>query len=65
MGRMYTAQFTEVDVAASQDLFQIAANTSTVVLHSVNISQSSDVGDAAAENLSLRVVRVTDAVVDV
>lgn len=62
MGRMYTAQFSEVAVTAQQDLFQIEANTVPVILHAIFLSQTSDVGDAAAENLSIRICRVTDVV---
>jgi len=62
MGRIYTASFTEVAVTAQQDLFQIEANTVPAIIHSVMLSQTSDVGDAAAEGLSILIRRVTDAV---
>lgn len=62
MGRMYTASFTNVAVTAQQDLFQIEANTVPAVIHAIFLSQISDVGDAAAENLSIIIQRVTDAV---
>lgn len=62
MGRMFTVQFTEVAVTAQQDLFQIEALVVPAILHQVVLSQSSDVGDAEAENLSIRFHRVTDAV---
>ncbi len=62
MGRMFTAGFTEVAVTAQQDLFQIEALVVPVVLHAVFLSQSTDVGDAAAENLSILLRRFTDAV---
>ena len=48
MGRMYTVQFSEVSVSAQQDLFQIEALVVPAIIHSVSISQSSDVGDASA-----------------
>ncbi len=64
MGRMYSLSFTNIDVAAQQDLFQIEAITVTSVLHSVNLSQNSDVADAQAENISIVIKRVTDTVVD-
>lgn len=64
MGRMYTVQFSEVAVTAQQDLFQIEALTVPAIIHQVNLSQTSDVGDSAAENLSIRICRVTDAVTD-
>lgn len=62
MGRIYSADFTEVAVTAQQDLFQIEANTVPAIIHAVYLSQTTDVGDAAAENLSIIIQRVTDAV---
>jgi hypothetical protein len=54
MARMYTAQFTSVAVTAAQDLFEIVAPADAVVeIHEICISQSSDVGDAAEEGLSV------------
>ena len=64
MARMYTVSFTEVAVTAQQDLFQLEANTIPVTIHGVMLSQTSDVGDSAAENLSIIIARVTDAVTD-
>jgi hypothetical protein len=60
--RMFTAQFTEVAVSAQQDLFQIEAKVVPAILCAVFLSQSSDVGDAAAEGLSILIRRVTDVV---
>lgn len=55
MGRIYTAQFTDVAVTAIQDLFEIVApSTAVVVIHDLHISQRSDVGDAAEEILSIQ-----------
>ncbi len=65
MGRRYSVGFTDLPVTAIQDLFQIEAKTVPVILHSIVLSQNSDVGDAAAENLTIRIRRVTDAVGDV
>ncbi len=62
MGRMFTVSFTDVAVTAQQDLFQIEANTVPAIIHAVFLSQISDVGDAAAENLSILIRRVTDTV---
>lgn len=62
MGRIYSADFTEVAVTAQQDLFQIEAITTPAIIHAVFLSQTSDVGDAAAEGLSIIIQRVTDAV---
>ena len=53
MGRMYSCVFEEVAATAVQDLFEINAPAdSVVVLHSVIITQSSDAGDSADEQLS-------------
>ena len=58
MGRMYSATFEEVAVTAAQDFFQILAPAdSAVVVHGVVISQSSDAGDAASEQLNVLVHR--------
>jgi len=62
MERIYTVQFTEVAVTAQQDLFQIEALVVPAKLHAVYLSQSTDVGDAEAEGLSILIRRVTDAV---
>ncbi len=64
MSRMFTVQFSEVAVSAQQDLFQVESLITPVVIHAVFLSQTSDVGDAAAENLSIRIARVTDDVTD-
>lgn len=62
MGRMFSVSFSEVAVTAQQDLFQLEAITVPAILHSVFLSQSSDVGDAASEGLSILIRRVTDNV---
>ena len=62
MGRVYSASFTEVAVTAQQDLFQIEALTTPAIIHAVFLSQTSDLGDAASEGLSILIRRVTDAV---
>lgn len=54
MGRMYSAVFEEVSVSVAQDLFEInAASDSPVIVHSCVITQSSDAGDAEAEQLNV------------
>lgn len=54
MSRMYSVQFTGVAVTAQQDLFEIVApSTSAVVIHSIELSQSTEVGDAQEEGLSI------------
>ena len=60
--RGFTASFTEVAVTAQQDLFQIEAQTVPARLVGLYLSQTSDVGDASAEGLSILIRRVTDAV---
>jgi len=64
-GRIYSVSFTDVAVTAAQDLFQIEAVTVPVTLLGCYISQNSDVADAAAENLTIRIRKVTDALTNV
>lgn len=55
MGRIYTAQFSDVAVSAIQDLFELVAPADAVVaLHALHLAQKSDVGDAAEEILALQ-----------
>ena len=55
MGRIYTAQFTDVAVSAIQDLFELVAPADAiVVIHDLHLSQKSDVGDAAEEILNIQ-----------
>ena len=51
-------------MTAQQDLFQVESLVTPITLHAVYLSQTSDVGDSSAENLSIRIVRATDAVTD-
>ena len=54
MGMLYSAQFNGVAVTAQQDFFELVAPAdAVVVVHQVHLSQSSDVGDAAEEGLSV------------
>ncbi len=56
MGRMFTARFEGVTVAAAQDLFSLGSPTSGVgLLHAVFLGQETDVGDAAE---ILEIVRI-------
>jgi len=59
MGRMYSVQFSDVTLAAAaQDLFELLpATQKPIVLHSVVISQRSDVGDAQEEGVTLQIIR--------
>jgi hypothetical protein len=54
VGLMYSVVFTGVAVTAQQDFFEITAPSDAVVyIHNVVLSQSSEVGDAQEEGLSL------------
>jgi hypothetical protein len=54
MARIYTAQFNGVAVTAQQDLFELACGTNTsICIHEIFISQSTEVGDAQEEGLSI------------
>ena len=54
MGRIYTVPMAPVAVTAQQDLFQVRAPSNMPVrLHEFHMSQSTEVGDAAEEGLSL------------
>lgn len=50
MGRMYSVSFKGVAVTAQQDLFEILAATGKpIVIHGWQLSQETEVGDAAEE----------------
>ncbi len=54
MSGVYTVQFNGVGATAQQDFFElVAASTKPLVILGFTISQSSDVGDAAEEGLSV------------
>lgn len=54
MGRFYTAVFKGIAVTAAQDLFEIAAPTDAVVIiHEWTLTQTTELGDAAEEQLLL------------
>jgi hypothetical protein len=58
MGRLYTAVFSAVAVTAQQDFWEIAAPADAVVfIHDFILTQSTDVGDAAEEGLSILMKR--------
>ena len=58
MPRSYSVSFTAVAITAAQDLFEIQpADDKPVRLLGITFGQTSDVGDAASENLGLTVVR--------
>jgi len=53
-GQMFTAVFSGVTVSAQQDLFEIVAPAdAVVVIHEIDISQTSEVGEAQEEALLL------------
>jgi len=55
---IYTATFSAVAVTAAQDVFEIVAPaTSRVRLREVRLGQYTDFGDAAAEILSVQIIR--------
>lgn len=63
MSRMYVARFSAVAITALQDLFEILAPTDAVVkVHEWEIFQTTDVGDAAEEDLAIETVRGVGAV---
>lgn len=54
MGLFYTAQFNAVAVAAQQDFFEITAPSDAIVaIHWIRITQTTELGDAAEEELSI------------
>lgn len=54
MGRMYTVTFSSVAVTAQQDLIAyVSPSTAITIIHGVEITQSTDVGDAQAEGLAI------------
>src|SRR4051812_40141175 len=58
MGLMYSVIFAGVAVTAQQDFFEITAPADAVVIvHSITLSQSTEVGDAQEEGLSVLVKR--------
>ncbi len=58
MGRVYSAEFADVAVTAAQDLFNLLpAVDKPVEIHSVILSQNTEVGDAAEEGLLIKLQR--------
>lgn len=58
MARTYTVPFTAVSVSAAQDLWEITpADDKPVKVLGLVLGQYSDVGDAASENLSVKISR--------
>lgn len=60
MGRMYSIPLSAVAVTAAQDLWEIVVPADAVMrLHEVKVTQGSDAGDSASEQLRFTVKRVT------
>lgn len=58
MGRMYTVTFENVAVTAAQDFFELSpADDKPVRIHSIYLSQSSDMGDVQEELLRVTIKR--------
>ena len=58
MGRVYSVEFENVGVTAAQDFFEITpGDDRPIEIIGIELSQSSDVGDAAEEILRYRVIR--------
>lgn len=58
MGRMYSATFENVAVSAAQDFFELSpADDKPICIHAVFLSQSTELGDAAEEQLRLEIIR--------
>lgn len=54
MSRMYTCQFNAVAVTVAQDLFEIIGATGKILrIHSIELEQSTEVGDAQEEQLGI------------
>lgn len=58
MGRVYTVQFEDVTVSAQVDLFEISpGDDRPVKLRGLFLSQNTELGDAAEEQLRIQIIR--------
>lgn len=58
MSRMYSVTFDNVAVTVAQDFFDIApADDKVCVIHACYLSQSTELGDAAEEQLRIKIIR--------
>jgi hypothetical protein len=58
MGRIYAVCFENVAVTAAQDFFEVSpADDKPVAIHACYLSQSTELGDAAEEQLRVEIVR--------
>ncbi len=58
MGRLYVCTFENAAVAAAQDLFELSpADDKPILIHAIYLSQSTELGDAAEEQLRIEIIR--------
>ena len=58
MGRMYSVEFSKVEVSLDQDVFEFTpADDKPIAIHAVFLTQSSDLADAAEEILNFKIIR--------
>jgi hypothetical protein len=58
MGRLYSVPMSSVAVSAAQDLWSLKTSANVpLLLHMVNMSQTTDVGNANEEMLRIRITR--------
>lgn len=57
-GRMYVCTFENVAVTAAQDLFELSpGDDKPILIHAIYLSQSTELGDAAEEQLRIEIIR--------
>jgi hypothetical protein len=62
MGRMYSIPIVAVAVTAQQDFFEVTAGTGKpVIVHSIELEQTTEVGDVMEEGLSILLKRGSSA----
>ena len=58
MGRMYVCSCENVAVTAAQDFFELSpADDKPILIHAIYLSQSTELGDAAEEQLRVEIIR--------
>lgn len=58
VGQIFVATFTNIDISAAQDLFEIVApSNSRIVIREFEIGQQSDAGDALSDMLGLLFIK--------
>lgn len=59
LGRMYSVEFDNVAVTVATDFFEIVpADDKPCIVHAVFVGQSTELGDAAEEQLRVRIIRL-------